>query len=111
MAKKPRTRAIPFDNTATESSPGEWEWTLNNRTWRWLESSGVNLVIVHQAGNVTPVVYVRSLREAALFAEGFTAGYDLAKREPSARVPHIDLEVQSDTTLAEPIGPGDPPPT
>lgn len=111
MAKKPRTRSIPFDNTATESSHGEWTWVLKNRTWYWRESASLNLFIVHPAGNVTPLAYVRSLSEAALFAEGFTAGYEMAKREPSARVPHIDLEIQSDTTLAEPIGPGGPPST
>jgi hypothetical protein len=109
MAKKPRTRSIPFDNTATEATPGEWNWVLKGRTWRWVESHGINLSIVHPAGNVTQVVYVRSLREAAMFAEGFTTGYEVVKREQSASVPHIDLEVQSDTTPAEPIGPGGPP--
>lgn len=109
MAKKPRTKSIPFDNTATESSPGEWTWVIKGRTWRWRESSGLNLFIIHPAGNVTPLSYAKSLREAAMLAEGFTAGYDLAKREPSGRVPNIDLETQSDTTPAEPIGPGGPP--
>jgi hypothetical protein len=109
MAKKPRVKAIPFNNTATEASPGEWDWVTKGRTWRWRESASLNLFIIHPAGNVTPLAYFRSLREAAIFAEGFTAGYEVAKREPSGRVPHIDLEVQSDTTPAEPIGPGGPP--
>jgi hypothetical protein len=109
MAKKPRTKAIPFDNTATEASPGEWTWVLKGRTWRWVESASINLSIIHPAGNVTPLVYVSSLREAALFAEGFTAGYVVAERKVSTSVPPIDLEVQSDTTTAEPIGPGGSP--
>jgi hypothetical protein len=108
MARKPRVKDIPFDNTATEAPPGEWTWVLKGRTWRWVESASINLSIVHPAGNVTQVVYIRSLREAAMFAEGFTAGYELAKREPSGRIPNIDLEVQSDTTPAEPIVPGGP---
>jgi hypothetical protein len=109
MAKKPRTRSIPFDNTATESSPGEWTWVLKGRTWYWRESASTNLSIVHPAGNVTPLAYVRSLSEAAMFAEGFTAGYAVAERKVPTSVPPIDLEVQSDTTPAEPIGPGGPP--
>jgi hypothetical protein len=111
MAKKPRTRSIPFDNTATEATPGEWSWVLKGRTWRWVESSSINLSIVHPAGNIQPIAWVQSLKEAAMFAEGFTAGYEVAKREASARVPPSDLEVQSDTTPAEPIGPGGPPST
>jgi hypothetical protein len=106
MAKKPRTRAVPFDNTATEASPGEWSWVLKGRTWRWVESHGINLSIVHPAGNVTQLAWIRSLREAAMFAEGFTAGYTVAERKVSTSVPPIDLEIQSDTTPAEPIGPG-----
>jgi hypothetical protein len=106
MAKKPRTKAIPFDNTATEATPGEWSWVLKGRTWRWVESASINLSIVHPAGNVTQVAYIRSLREAAMFAEGFTAGYIVAERKVPTSVPNIDLEVQSDTTPAEPIGPG-----
>jgi hypothetical protein len=109
MAKKPRTRSIPFDNTATESSPGEWSWVLKERTWRWQESHGMNLLIVHPAGNIQHVAWLQSLKEAATFSEGFTAGYEVANREASSRVPNIDLEVQSDTTQAEPIGPGGPP--
>jgi hypothetical protein len=109
MAKKPRTRSIPFDNTATEATPGEWTWVLKGRTWRWVESASINLSILHPAGNVTQVAYVRSLREAAMFAEGFTAGYVVAERKVSASVPPTDLETQSDTTQAEPIGPGGPP--
>jgi hypothetical protein len=111
VAKKPRTRAIPFNNTATEATPGEWSWVLKERTWQWVESASINLSIIHPAGNVTQVAYIRSLREAALFAEGFTAGYELAKREAPTSVPNIDLEVQSDTTPTEPIGPGGPPST
>jgi hypothetical protein len=106
MAKKLRVKDIPFDNTATESSPGEWTWVLKGRTWRWVESASINLSIVHPAGNVTQVVYVRSLREAAMFAEGFTAGYMVAERRLSTRVPPTNLEIQSDTTPAESIGPG-----
>jgi hypothetical protein len=106
MAKKPRVKDIPFDNTATEAIPGEWTWVLAGRTWLWRESASLNLFIIHPAGNITPLAYFRSLREAAMFAEGFTAGYEAANREASASVPPIDLEVQSDTTPAEPIGPG-----
>jgi hypothetical protein len=106
VTKKPRVKAIPFNNAATEESPGEWTWVTKGRTWRWRESSGLNLSIVHPAGNVTQVAYIRSLREAAMFAEGFTAGYTVAERKVPTSVPNIDLEVQSDTTTAEPIGPG-----
>jgi hypothetical protein len=109
MAKKPRTKSIPFDNTATEASPGEWSWVLKGRTWRWQESHGMNLLIVHPAGNIQHVAWLQSLKEAAMFAEGFTAGYEVAKRESSTHVPPIDLEVQSDTTPAEPIVPGGSP--
>lgn len=109
MAKKPRVKAIPFDNTATEATPGEWTWVLKGRTWRWIESASINLSIIHPAGNVTPLTYVLNLRDAAMFAEGFTAGYVVAERKLSTRVPPIDLELQSDTTPAEPIGPGGPP--
>jgi hypothetical protein len=109
MAKKPRTKAIPFDNTATEASPGEWTWVLKGRTWRWVESAKLNLFIIHPAGNVTPLAYVPSIKEAAMFAEGYTAGYMVAERKFAAHVPPINLEVQSDTTPAEPIGPGGSP--
>jgi hypothetical protein len=109
MTKKLRVKAIPFDNTATEATPGEWEWVLKGRTWRWRTSASLNLFIVYPAGNVAPLPSVPGLYEAAIFAEGFTAGYDLAKIEPSTSVPGMDLEVQSDTTSAEPIGPGGPP--
>lgn len=111
MAKKSRTRSIPFDNTATEATPGEWSWVLKGRTWYWRESASINLSIVHPAGNVTPLAYVRSLREAAMFAEGFTAGYMVAERKVPTSGLNFDLEVQSDTTPAEPIGPGSPPST
>jgi hypothetical protein len=113
MAKKPRTKAIPFDNTATEAIPGEWSWVLKGRTWQWRESASINLSIIHPAGNVTPLAYVLNLRDAAMFAEGFTAGYVVAERKVSTRAP--DLEVYSDgsTTPAEPITPrgkwADPP--
>jgi hypothetical protein len=41
-----------------------------------------------------------------MFAEGFTAGYDLAKREPSARRTSTSTSRSSQTRLlAEPIGP------
>jgi hypothetical protein len=59
MAKKPRTKSIPFDNTATEASPGEWSWVLKGRTWRLARvTSSLNLCSLStQPATFTPLAY------------------------------------------------------
>ena len=70
-----KLKSIPFDNQAEEvqGSPDTWQWELKGRTWRWRDGMGLNLLVEYD-GKWTAVAYVKSLHEAALFAEGADFG-------------------------------------
>lgn len=93
--KKQKVRVIPFDNRATEVRPGVWAWRVGAVCWYWSTAPGINLVMAAGAPEgdqprgpedqvVTPVASMATLKEAALFSEGFDAGARHARQPASA---------------------------
>lgn len=82
--RKPRTKKIPFDNVATEVKglldSEVWEFEVKGRRWRWMDHLGINVSLFYDGG-FRPLVYVAKLEQAAMFAEGFDAGYATAVKE------------------------------
>lgn len=80
MAKQ-KTKRIPFDSMATEVSPGVWHFDTGGVRWAYREGMGLNLAIVDTETNtVQPVCYVKKLDEAAIFAEGYSAGQHVLRQ-------------------------------
>lgn len=78
MAKKLKTKAVPFANTATEVNPGHWEWQLAGMTWFWTGTRGLNTGFKGD-GVLHTLVYCEKVEHAAMFAEGYLMGTKYAK--------------------------------
>jgi hypothetical protein len=82
---RPKTKVVPFDNTATEVSPGVWEWVTGNQRWRFAgDTANIN------TGPVTDLawhrlVYFNDLKLAAVFSEGFRCAVGLLGSGQSTR--------------------------
>lgn len=72
MAKQ-KTKAIPFDNKATEVVPGVWEWDIGGQKWSWSSGMGINVTMIHEGVGVG-LVYVPKIEAAAYYAEGYSMG-------------------------------------
>jgi hypothetical protein len=84
--KKPKTKKIPFDNVATEVSVSVYEWSIGGYKWRFSANArGLNLATVAQGEEetATPLVHVKTLDMAAIFAEGFAAGAKSKDYDPN----------------------------
>jgi hypothetical protein len=99
--KKSRTKTVPFGNIATETDPGWWEWEIGGRRWAYRDGGGLNLYAISGEGKdrmLTVTISAGSLKEAALFTEGFHAGAGHAcipastAEEPRGEAPDIDLK-------------------
>ena len=72
-AVKLKTKTIPLGNVAKEIKVGVWEWRLGGRTWRYGTFPNMNLILLVN-GVEHPVMFLKTLNEAAIFTEGFQAG-------------------------------------
>jgi hypothetical protein len=82
---RPKTKVIPFENTATEVSPGVWEWVTGNQRWRWEDGRpSINTGPVTDHG-WHRLVYFTDLKLAAAFSEGFRCAVGLLGSGQSTR--------------------------
>lgn len=72
---KAKTKDVGFDGRATETAPGVWSFVIGKLHWEYHEGiRGLNLFLVDAKRGPQGACYVKNLREAGLFAEGFLAG-------------------------------------
>jgi hypothetical protein len=102
--KGPKTKKIPFANQATEVEEGRWQWTVSGRVWEYRQGFGINLSLVVSGDQRIGAGFFPSSKEAAYFAEGFTAGGDYVARQGKAPPKPLEKVIE-DINLDRPEGP------